>query len=99
MVSDLGRSGYYKVSYQGELGYAHSDYLSVSGAGNDADPGWGNAGTAYTTDYLNLRTGPSTSTRVILVMEVGAAVQLTGAGDSGFSGVVYDGTNGWASND
>ena len=98
LISDLGRSGYYKVDYQGELGYAHSDYLSIGG-GNEADPGWENAGSAHTTDYLNLRSGPSTSTRVILVMPVGAAVQLTGAAESGFSGVVYDGTNGWASND
>ena len=26
LLSDLGRSGYYKVAYAGELGYAHSDY-------------------------------------------------------------------------
>src|SRR4029079_14184353 len=49
LISDLGRSAYYKVTYQGELGYAHSDYLSVGGGDNVVDAGWGNAGTAFTT--------------------------------------------------
>ena len=100
LISELGRSGFYKVSYQGELGYAHSDFLSVGGdGGGGSDPGWDNAGTAYTTDHLNLRSGPGTSHAVILVMPAGEAVQLTGASENGFSGVVYGGSNGWASND
>ena len=99
LLSDLGRSGYYKVNYQGELGYAHSDYLSVGGGSDVVDAGWGNAGAAITTDYLNLRVGPGTGHDVLMVMPVGASVQLTGAADSGFSGVVYGGMNGWASTD
>jgi uncharacterized protein YraI len=97
LLSDLGRAGYYKVSYQGELGYAFADYLSVGGG--SVDPGWDDAGTAQTTSALNLRSGPGTSYSVSLVMPEGATVQLTGAVDSGFSGVVYGGSNGWASND
>jgi uncharacterized protein YraI len=99
LISDLGRSGYYKVAYQGELGYAHSDYLSVGGGDNVVDAGWDNAGSAFTTDYLNLRTGPSTGHDVLMVMPSGASIQLTGAAQSGFAGVVYGGTNGWASTD
>lgn len=99
LLSELGRAGYYKVSYQGELGYAYGDYLSVGGAGDGIDPGWDDAGTAYTTSALNLRTGPGTGYAISLVMPEGASVQLTGASDNGFSGVVYRGGNGWASND
>ena len=44
LLSDLGRAGYYKVSYQGELGYAFADYLSVGGS--SVDPGWDDAGSA-----------------------------------------------------
>lgn len=98
LLSDLGRSGFYKVSYNGELGYAYGDYLSVGGDAGQ-DPGWGNSGTAYTTSALNLRSGPSTSNAIHLVMPSGAAVQLTGAADSGFYGVVYAGQNGWAHGD
>ena len=104
LLSNLGRSGYYKVAYENELGYAHGDYLSVGGNDGDGgeggrDPGWGDAGTARTTSALNLRAGPSTSNRVKLVIPAGAAVTLTGSELSGFAGVIYDGTNGWASTD
>lgn len=101
LLSDLGKAGFYKVNYQGILGYAHGSYLSVNGGNVDdgSDPGWGNAGTAYTTSSLNLRAGPSTSHAIRLVMPLGAAVQLTGATSGGFSGVVYGSLNGWASND
>jgi uncharacterized protein YraI len=99
LISDLGRSGYYKVSYQGELGYAHSDFLSVGGGNDFVDAGWDNAGSAVTTDYLNLRNGPSTGHDVLMVMPSGTSIQLTGAAQSGFSGVVYGGMNGWASTD
>jgi uncharacterized protein YraI len=98
LLSDLGRAGYYKVAYQGELGYAHADFLSVGGR-NAVDPGRDNAGSATVTDFLNLRAGPSTSHDVLLVMPLGATVQLTGAAESGFLGVVYSGLNGWASTD
>lgn len=98
LLSELGRSGYYKISYAGELGYAHADFLSTSGS-DDIDAGWGNAGAVYTTDYLNLRTGPGMSYGVKLVMPVRATVQLTGAAESGYSGVVYGGNNGWAANE
>lgn len=102
LLSNLGRSGFYKVNYNGELGYAYGDYLSVGGnGGNDdsVDAGWGNAGSAYTTSALNLRAGPSTNHDIVLVMPEGVSVQLTGSVNSGFSGVVYSGNNGWASND
>jgi uncharacterized protein YraI len=99
ILGDLSDTGYYKVAYAGEPGYAFSDYLSFGSDGGGVDAGWGNAGAAYTTDYLNLRTGPGLSFGVILVMPVRAALQLTGAVESGYSGVVYSGNNGWASND
>jgi uncharacterized protein YraI len=98
ILSEITNTGYYKVALAGEPGYAHADYLSV-GSGSGIDPGWDNAGTAYTTDYLNLRTGPSIGYDVLLVMPVGATVQLTGSAESGYSGVVFGGANGWAAND
>jgi uncharacterized protein YraI len=92
-------NGFYRVVYKGVGGYAHGDYLSfgnASSASPDQDPGSGNAGTARTTTSLNLRSGPSTSSRVLLVMPSGATVTLTGSSSGGFLGVVYNGTSGWA---
>ena len=63
------------------------------------DAGWGNAGNASTTSALNLRLGPGTGYSVADVMPWGASVTLTGAEDSGFLGVLYNGTSGWASSD
>ncbi|MDQ2683719.1 MAG: SH3 domain-containing protein, partial [Chloroflexota bacterium] len=98
LMSGLGNAGFYKVSYNGELGYAWGEYLSV-GEEIGFEPGDVAGGTAWTTDSLNLRTGPSTGHGIHLVMPPGAEVQLTGAVDGGFSGVVYAGVIGWASND
>ena len=98
LLSGLGRSGFYKVSYGGETGYAHADFLSVNGSGsNSVDAGWSSAGSSNTTSALNLRSGPGTGYDVRLIMPYGAALTLTGASDSGFVGVIYNGTNGWAS--
>ena len=102
-VSLTGQSsnGFLGVTYNGTSGWAYASYIGNSGgAGTDGggqDPGSGNAGTAYTTTGLNLRSGPSTSNRVLLVIPSGAAVTLTGQNSGGFSGVNYNGTSGWAS--
>ena len=53
--------------------------------------------TRYVIDgALNLRSGPSTETPILDVMPDGAAVELTGGDENGFSGVIYNGTWGWA---
>lgn len=98
LLSGLGNAGFYKVSYNGELGYAWGEYLSIDGNAG-FEPGTINGSTAWTTDSLNLRSGPSTGHGIHLVMPPGTEVQLTGAVDGGFSGVVYAGFSGWASND
>ena len=57
------------------------------------------AGSGYyrTTTALNLRTGPSTNRRIILVLPQGAKVQDLGGNKNGFRQVSYKGTEGWAS--
>lgn len=52
-----------------------------------------------TTAALNLRTGPSTSHRVILVMPKGATVTLQERYENGFYYVNYKGQLGWAHHD
>lgn len=54
------------------------------------------AGSAKATVALNLRSGPSTSHRVLRVIPAGGVVSLQGGTDSGFTYVAYDGTYGWA---
>ena len=63
--------------------------LSVKSAG-------ASAGSAKATVALNLRSGPSTSHKVLRVIPAGGVVSLQGGTDSGFTYVAYDGTYGWA---
>jgi uncharacterized protein YraI len=90
------RRGYYKVVYNGRPGWAHGDYLDFGGGGgNDVSSGSG-SGSTTVLSALNLRSGPSMSNPVILVMPAGASVTLTGESSGSFLGVVYRGTYGWA---
>lgn len=96
-------NGYLSVRYNGAAGWAYGAYLAtgaqapVSDApANPAPAPDGETGTATTTTALNLRSGPSTSDAVLLVMPSVAAVTLTGNSANGFSSVTYNGTVGWA---
>jgi uncharacterized protein YraI len=81
-------NGFTRVSYQGTIGWAASQYLAGgSSSGNTA---------TVIDGALNLRYGASTSYDVILVMPDGATVTLLGATANGYSRVSYQGTIGWA---
>jgi uncharacterized protein YraI len=54
------------------------------------------AGSGKATVALNLRSGPSTSHKVLRVIPAGGVVSLQGGTDNGFTYVAYDGTYGWA---
>ncbi|HEV2066996.1 MAG TPA: SH3 domain-containing protein, partial [Thermomicrobiales bacterium] len=76
-------NGFLSVSYNGTAGWAYAAYLETGGSSpspdtpSNPDSGAG-TGTGRTTTALNLRTGPSTSDGVLLVMPGGASVTLTG---------------------
>ena len=82
-------NGYYPIRYQGTNGWASADYIDT-----DAP-----LGIAYTTDSLNLRSGPGTKYDVIDVMPAGASLKITGSYSKGFYPVRYQGVKGWASAD
>ncbi len=52
-------------------------------------------GTATTTAYLNLRSGPGMGNSVIAVIPGGTTVTLSGSSQDGFTQVTYDGQSGW----
>jgi len=92
VVSLTGDSadGFLSVDYSGTAGWAFADYLDTDGSGASASE------TLYVTEDLNLRASPSTSAEVLLVMPAGAAVDVTGSEDNGFTPVSYSGQDGWA---
>jgi uncharacterized protein YraI len=99
-------NGFLSVTFQGTSGWAFAQYLRQGAApannnGNSGSVPVGNSvvGSRTVTTGLNLRTGPSTSYGVILVMRSGATVELMGNASGGFLPVRYQGTKGWASAD
>ena len=55
--------------------------------------------TAYATDVVNLRAGPSESSEVLRVLPLGGPVTITGAPSEGWTPVWYNGTAGYISAD
>lgn len=92
-LTGQGQNGFVAVSYNGTNGWAYATYLS-----GGAPPSTGGK-TVQTTDSLNLRKGPSTTSAVLTVMPAGASVTLTGGSQNGFLEVTYNGMTGWASAD
>ncbi len=95
-VSTTGttQNGYSQLTYQGTTGWAASQYLSSnppsSGSGTVISNAWVIGGS------LNLRSGASMSSSVLLVMPGGAQVGVTGSPQNGYTPVRYNGTDGWA---
>ncbi|MDQ3274662.1 MAG: SH3 domain-containing protein [Actinomycetota bacterium] len=80
-------NGYYYVSYKGQLGWAHHDYIVK--AGGTGDPVI--IGTAVTTTSLNLRSGPSTSNQVLRVVAKGSTVKTSNTVRNGYRYVTNNG--------
>lgn len=86
VISESG--GWAKFIYSGKTGYASTSYLQKVSA---TDPV---LYTRYTTEELNLRSGPGTTYPILRVMPKGATVSVHRI--SGYwAYVTYDGTKGW----
>jgi uncharacterized protein YraI len=98
-------NGFLSLSYNGLDGWGYSIYIGSADvpsnleAGADVPTGSSVSGSATTTSALNLRSGPSTSHSVLLVIPYGAQVDLLGDPQSGFYPVSYGGQSGWSYGD
>ncbi len=86
-----------KVYASGTEGYIASVLLSAPDGGTGSDPVI--TGTATTTDYVNLRTGPSTGYQVLRVVPSGATIGTSSTVQGGFRYVTHEGLAGWMSDD
>jgi uncharacterized protein YraI/peptidoglycan/xylan/chitin deacetylase (PgdA/CDA1 family) len=57
------------------------------------------ASTAMSSSYLNLRTGPATTTTIELIVPPGAALTVSGDAQAGYFPVVYGEQSGWVATD
>jgi uncharacterized protein YraI len=99
-------NGFLSLTYSGLSGWGYSSYIGGGGTGSsnqEAAPSMPDAGSvtgsATTTSDLNLRSGPSTSHQVLIVIPYGAKVNLLGDPQSGFYPVAYSGQSGWSYGD
>ncbi len=83
VISKTGE--WYKVNYNLQVGYMHEDYVSVLTAEN-AELGYGKV----TGDRVNMRSGASTSNRVVDVAAKGDKAYIIGL-NKGWYKVIYEG--------
>jgi cell wall-associated NlpC family hydrolase len=91
-VAVIGESGsFYKVCYEGTIGYLHSDYVDVQDVMNVE------AGSVrINVDSLNMRSGPSTSYKVLTSLSEGTVAKVIGI-NNGWYKIEYRGQKGYVS--
>lgn len=92
-VRGAEQGGFLPVRYAGRDGWSSKDYLALA----KPSPSTGTAGTVM--EPLNLRSGPSGSSPVLVVMPAGADVVITGESSGGYLSVTWDGYTGYAHGD
>jgi uncharacterized protein YkwD/uncharacterized protein YraI len=102
-LSGREQDGYLEATWEGTTGWIDAAYVSgaealmesaetIAQSGQVAESP---AGTATTTDDVNVRSGPDRTAEVIEVLTAGTAVGLNGERVNGFVGVIIDGGRGW----
>lgn len=99
VVNILGTSGqWYKISYNGKVGYVRGDYLTLGGAAVGSGSGTGTIKLKDPSSSLNVRSGPSTSTSVVGSLPHGTVVQITGKSGDWYK-INFNGTTGYVKGD
>ena len=93
---------WYEVEVESEVGFMDADFLEpadgVPTAPPTSTPGTPSgpvSGQATVTENVHVRSGPSTSDSIVVTLQSGAVVTLTGAERNGFVSVSAAGGDGW----
>lgn len=90
-------NGWYRVQYRSMTGWASAEYLTVAGTGTPTPSPGGTGAATVNTDRLNLRSGPSTSSGVIRVLNRGERVAIVSGPSNGWYQITYGSITGWVS--
>ena len=85
--------GWYKVAYDGDVGYMSADYIETQPIMNIEC-----GGAKVTTSVLNMRSGPSTENEIVTKLSEGTVAKIIGINNAWFK-VQYDGNTGYISPD
>ncbi len=91
------QNGFFKVSYAGNIGWAHKDYLAVSNGGSNDTPVY--TGNGYTSTDVNMRAGAGTHHSVLRVLPAGTTIKLYDNYSNNFRLISYADQYGWVSID
>ena len=101
-IIDKTSSTWYKVSYNGKLGYVSSQYLNLNGNDNSSDNNDSNQPSTNTTygvvtANLNMRSSTSTSSSIIATIPKGTKIEIVEKTSSTWYKVRYNGKLGYVS--
>ena len=98
-VRGAARNGWTPITFNGREAWVSTKYLRKVGTSVKAPAATGTAAirTLRTSTALNVRTGPSTTSKIVKVLPRGATVSTTGKTSKGFSEVTYAGDLRWVS--
>jgi D-alanyl-D-alanine carboxypeptidase len=88
---------FFKVSYQGTLGWVHRDYVAAGNGGSSDYPP--SLGYKTTSAYVNMRSGPGIGYSVIRTLPTGTQVEVFDSFQNNFQMVGYAQQIGWVSLD
>lgn len=89
-------NGYYPVDYNGEIGYAHHNFIEINESSVSADPGADTVLIATVIDDINIRRGPGQNYELIESLGPGAVLTIIGEEENGYYPVDYNGEVGYA---
>lgn len=92
-ILDTSDDDWYKVSYDGKVGYVSSDYVTVDQDGAFTAPG------VVNTNDVNIRSAASTDASVVETVNNGAVLTVTGLQDGWYSVTCQYGTKGYIRSD
>jgi uncharacterized protein YraI len=91
-IAGASQNGFYLVDVDGQRGWVFGDYLRPDGGEAGSDVG-------FVTDEVNFRAGPSTADEIYQEVPEGSIAVITGGTRNNFLPVVYNGREGWISED
>lgn len=91
------QNSFFKVSYAGNIGWAHKDFLAVSNGGSNDTPVY--TGNGYTSTDVHMRSGAGTSFSVLRVLPAGTTIKLYDNYTNNFRLISYADQYGWVSID
>ncbi|MGD8214658.1 SH3 domain-containing protein [Aestuariimicrobium sp. Y1814] len=92
-------AGWVPVKYGSRTAYISANYLTGAKASENsaATTKSGDTSAAWTTEPLNVRTGPTIKYRIITTLAKGTKVERTGLVSGDFTQILHDGSRAWVS--